>query len=1324
MLRFRFRSVSGCLSFILLFQLLLAAGASAAPYEPNLMESPNVSAGKDIYPAKILDDFNAPESVQAWKSGANTESVKRVTSLLNGPNQPFEGAGALEQTPKLVKVYEWRTIYRDYAQPLDLSGYRYLALAANSWGWQGGVDYALKIALYNGDDKLESVAMIKPDSWTSIFVGIADWAGRSNVTKMEISFMQNFDLEGIPPGAPGYDYWNGKFQIDYITATNARDFTFAGEGETEGFMSSTGGVSATGGQLVYAIGGEGDYLQSPELRIDSAKRNGLSVTMTNGSGADKATVQWKTEGTDWDASRSKTFDIPASGTFSRDFNFSDREEWSGTITAFRISVPASSGTLSIEEIVPKSMPLLEKPYPGTARASIENGSAIAITGSVGADYAAAHPGARLYLFELATYEDAKTALTGRAPLAEADLTESFRFETGLNDGVRSRLYSKFAIASGTGDGQYGLVAAPQYVSNAETISTNDEPFPEAKSIKGLQVQMTGDAQELGISHAALNVAYNELMYKAGNFPANSIPFEVEGKTYYFRKDRIEAMDRQVKSLSDNGIIVSLILIMYNTKDVQSANEYLIHPDAQPGGTVYALNTANAVGVEYVKAATKFLADRYSMPSQQYGRAVNYIVGNEIGQNRIWNNMGPKSLEAYVREYAQTLRLVDTIVKTAYANARTYVSLDHFWNENLGADSLWKYDNKAIVDRLTQLTHAEGEIGWDLAFHPYPENLFNPRFWNDGTATQSFNTQRITFKNLDVLVDYMKQPEYLHDGEMRRIILSEQGFHSLSNSEEDQKIQAAAYAYAYYKIKFLEGIDAFILHRHVDHGEEGGLNLGLWTHTPTSVVTPDRHKAIYDVFKYIDTSRSLEATEFAKAIIGIPSWEQAIPGFDASKLVDRSLPEENGLDFVGSIGDAGADGGFENGSLEGFAASDEVSVVRADTGGAFGGAGYLTAVVNSAYRLNWAGVQKKFAKPFDAKHTPYFTAAIQLPGADPSKAYYAKYIVYSGKETVEGTARLDLSKGWNHLSLPLKGWQGVRAVDGVKIWVSSVGGAPWRGEIRIDEAKFVKKAKEEKKYPNAEVEAKVVSPFLEAGAEISVTVTNLGSDKLNKKLEAETTPGLSIVQKKVSFPHLSTGESVTVTLNVYGYVPQEGVDPALTLKLEDRTYTFSLKGKTPPQPADGILYDFENGTQGWAAGQNVASVAVVESFPNGPTTPSEGRYALSARSSIVAATAWKTLKVTPEQPLNLSEAKTFSYDIDSYGGVPGATYETRVTLRSGADSFGYTAPMSPDRWNRISADISGWTGRSLVTDIEISFRAVGNDLAWNPEFQLDRVGVEK
>jgi hypothetical protein len=39
-------------------------------------------------------------------------------------------------------------------------------------------------------------------------------------------------------------------------------------------------------------------------------------------------------------------------------------------------------------------------------------------------------------------------------------------------------------------------------------------------------------------------------------------------------------------------------------------------------------------------------------------------------------------------------------------------------------------------------------------------------------------------------------------------------------------------------------------------------------------------------------------------------------------------------------------------------------------------------------------------------------------------------------------------------------------------------------------------------------------------------------------------------------------------------------------------------------------------------------------------------------------------------------------------------------------------------------VTDWAGKSEISSIEIGFRAVGNDMAWNPEIQLDYIGYEK
>ena len=140
------------------------------------------------------------------------------------------------------------------------------------------------------------------------------------------------------------------------------------------------------------------------------------------------------------------------------------------------------------------------------------------------------------------------------------------------------------------------------------------------------------------------------------------------------------------------------------------------------------------------------------------------------------------------------------------------------------------------------------------------------------ATTNENTPRITFKNLEMLARYFEKPELLYEGKPRRLILSEQGFHS-DGTPEGEQVQAAAYAYAYRRVATLGAIDAFILHRHVDHKGEGGLNLGLWRckKDSPSPSEPSERKPIYEVYRLADTPDWEQAFKFALPIIGIKDW---------------------------------------------------------------------------------------------------------------------------------------------------------------------------------------------------------------------------------------------------------------------------------------------------------------------------------------------------------------------------------------------------------------------------------------------------------------------
>lgn len=410
----------------------------------------------------------------------------------------------------------------------------------------------------------------------------------------------------------------------------------------------------------------------------------------------------------------------------------------------------------------------------------------------------------------------------------------------------------------------------------------EEPFPEALSKKGLQVQMVDDALALGIRHAALNFNLAQLVDPRGD--TNNPAWETGGRIYRFQRGYLEALDRQIKPLSDRGVVVSLILLNYVSTDPE-VQRILQHPDYSTNcpNHLSAFNTTTAAGRDWLRAGVEFIAHRWSQPDQAQGRVWNWIVGNEVNSHWFWANRGRVEMEPFADDYLRAVRIVHEAVREQARHARVYVSLEHHWNLRYpGGDAEQAFPARPFLEYFARRAREGGDFDWQVAFHPYPENLFEPRSWQDTSATSDWRTTpRITFRNLDQLVAFLDQPELRFQGQRRRVILSEQGFHT-PDGPEGETIQAAAYCYAWNQVVHLEGIDSFILHRHVDHRDEGGLRLGLWTRHPDSVDTPERKKRIYDVFRRADTPEWREAFEFALPVIGISGWDEPGQGNDANR----------------------------------------------------------------------------------------------------------------------------------------------------------------------------------------------------------------------------------------------------------------------------------------------------------------------------------------------------------------------------------------------------------------------------------------------------------
>ena len=151
-----------------------------------------------------------------------------------------------------------------------------------------------------------------------------------------------------------------------------------------------------------------------------------------------------------------------------------------------------------------------------------------------------------YLFELQPYETGIGSRTDYA--AWCDKTEKLKFSLPFSGGDSDpRLYSRFVVALKIGD-TYQAISAPINVTTPGDVASFTEEYPEAMSKKGLLIEldMLGDAMELGVKHTTINIPYHHII--GGN-----LKYHYNGKDYYFNEELIASYDKMISSFSNKAV---------------------------------------------------------------------------------------------------------------------------------------------------------------------------------------------------------------------------------------------------------------------------------------------------------------------------------------------------------------------------------------------------------------------------------------------------------------------------------------------------------------------------------------------------------------------------------------------------------------------------------------------------------------------------------------------------------------------------------------------------------------------------------------------------
>lgn len=473
-----------------------------------------------------------------------------------------------------------------------------------------------------------------------------------------------------------------------------------------------------------------------------------------------------------------------------------------------------------------------------------------------------------YLYADEVYEDGATGKVVATTKTAKSATLTFPLNLNSED---SNLSRKFLVVVKQG-GNLVQVSDEHYITNPEAVATYTS-IRNDHGIKGLladlEMEDAYELSELGLQQVIYNFDLGTVCGLTDDPAYPTIEYTYDGTTYYFNGHTVTSYDTLISQWNNMGLQVTMVIL--NSDDVQSPyTADLMHPDSRDGHECpgYAFNTAEEGGTKHLKAIAAFLGERYSGMTG-HGQVDNWCIGNEVNARTEWYYLQSDDLDTNVNAYVKAFRIFYNGIKSMNGSANIYNSIDQEWNRKSNPGC---FLSKAYLDTFNYYMNREGNINWGLSFHPYNSPLFDPYAWKGQSqyVSRNIKTPYITMQNIDVLIDYMHQADFLApDGSVRSISLAEQGY----TSSFGEDYQSASLVYSYLMAASYPDIDAFLLFRQTDNAHEMESNLALGLNNLDGT-----HKPAYYFYQAMGAANQQEYIDKASNIIGM----------DVQYLVDNRI----------------------------------------------------------------------------------------------------------------------------------------------------------------------------------------------------------------------------------------------------------------------------------------------------------------------------------------------------------------------------------------------------------------------------------------------------
>ncbi|MDO4501603.1 MAG: DUF5722 domain-containing protein [Coriobacteriia bacterium] len=463
------------------------------------------------------------------------------------------------------------------------------------------------------------------------------------------------------------------------------------------------------------------------------------------------------------------------------------------------------------------------------------------------------------------------------------------------------LYAKYYVVQGQ-----RILAGPVYATQVPERPAVCR-FPG--NMKGLFVENDpanlAIAKDLGCSSVTLNLPLNGFILPnededgkpISHGADDAVPFVSNGTTYWFGKSAVASFDNLVKTYSQAGMDVTVVVLALGSPDYGSYPFALTY--GKVAGTTLAFNTATEAGEGYWTAAMEFLGSRYSRTAER-GFVQSYVIGNEIDQAHSWSRItkdnSRASVDVYMEEYARGLRIAHNALSKYASGVRVCMPVCHYWKKGTGDlhNMVNSYAARDLMDWLVKVETARGNYDWGLAPHPYACSLTQSFVGHFDSGKLPYSkaftypvsgdvdqSPMLTLTNLELLQQYLERPECRFDGRVRSVYLTESGVSSMGagydlpfpdagwTTDDNFDRQAAWLAQFYYRAAHLSCVKQFNYYRLVDNPGE------LQVSAPTAlglITTSGQKKPSYELYKYLDTELSLEVAD--PYLPAITFWKNA------------------------------------------------------------------------------------------------------------------------------------------------------------------------------------------------------------------------------------------------------------------------------------------------------------------------------------------------------------------------------------------------------------------------------------------------------------------